>query len=573
MTSIGEDTKHRISVPAPKKKAGTKALGIGMGKKVATKKGAAAKRGSVPNLKPGKFSSPVAAAELKNVDRDAQKAMIGDLTKAAMGEAALVDKSKPHTASTTRDRGAAAADIALAAKELGITFVLKECDVMNEMQRMLFPEGIESTFQQENNEGGGGLKPSTSALSLTSLGETSTASLTTNQTTGTDSKRGKTTPANAREGSLLIIRAFCECLGKRAEPYMVGAFLAAALDECGSSSSSVRAAAEDTASALVTLANPWAFPCLICPLILNSLKSNEWRVKSNALDRLAQCASTAPVQVCRLLPTLIPSITGQVFDTKAQVTKAASSALLAICKTNPNPDIEPAIPALVAAICKPSDTNKAIEKLMGTTFVVSVDAPSLSILCPVLSRALKEKLAIHKRNACVVISNMSKLVATPEDVAPFGPLLVPELKKVANSVQFEEIRDEALRALSTLTKALGALAPADDDDKEAEDNAAKMAAEAEKVKEEQDRIEAERQAAAKKEEEIRLKEEEEKRKFKEAMDAQRELAKIEAEAARKAKEQELVQKDKEKRSVKGKGGKCQSCGLKKCKKSCLFYSG
>ena len=70
-----------------------------------------------------------------------------------------------------------------------------------------------------------------------------------------------------------------------------------------------------------------------------------------------------------------------------------------------------------------------------------------------------------------------------------------------------------------------------------------------------------------------MKEEEERQKFKEAMDAQRELQKIEQENARKAKEMEAVQRDKEMRSTKGVGGKCQGCGLKKCKKSCHFYSG
>ena len=115
-----------------------------------------------------------------------------------------------------------------------------------------------------------------------------------------------------------------------------------------------------------------------------------------------------------------------------------------MCETNENPDVASAIPAVVNAMCKPSATNMAVQELMGTTFVASVDAPTLSILCPVLARALKEKLAIHKRAACIVISNMSRLVDSPQAVAPFGPLLVPELKKVATNVQFEEIRDAAL---------------------------------------------------------------------------------------------------------------------------------
>lgn len=558
MASISASTMHKVSAPAAKK-APAKQAPAKPEKKPAGK----SKRGTALPLKPSALATASAIDALKGLDKASKRMKVQEIFHKAMGVETLVDKSKPHAASTTRDRAAAAADLAFAAKELGVAFVLKECEIVNEMQRMLFPEGIGNIFTTED-AASGGLKPSASAVSLTSLVEFSDGE---SMTMGTDTKRGKSTPADAREGSLLIIRALCEIVGKSSEPFIVGAFLAAALDECGSNSSSVREAAEDTATALISLANPWAFPCLICPLILKSLKSSEWRVKANALDRLSQAAETAPSQVCKLLPKLIPLISPQVFDTKAQVTKSASSALLAICSTNANQDVKPAIPAVVNAICKPSETNKAIEKLMGTTFVVTVDASTLSILCPVLSRALKEKLAIHKRSACLVISNMSKLVGSPADVAPFGPLLVPELKKVASSVQFEEIRDEALKALNTLTKALGDMYT-----EEEEKEAARMAEEARKVEEEQKRIEEERLAALARDEEIRKKEEEERRRFKEAMDAQRELDKIEAEEAKKKAAEEQKAKEAAKRSTKGASGVCQGCGLKKCKKSCPFAS-
>lgn len=298
------------------------------------------------------------------------------------------------------------------------------------------------------------------------------------------------------------------------------------------------------------------------------MKSKEWRVKANALDRLAQCATSAPIQVCNLLPTIIPAVTDQVWDTKVQVTKAAASTLLAVCQTCANADVAPAIPAVVNAICKPADTNKAVSELMGTTFVVPVDAPALSILCPVLARALKEKLAIHKRSACVVISNMSRLVGSPDDVAPFGPLLVPELKKVSENVQFEEIRDEALKALGNLTKALG---DRYQEQTEQVPEAVAMAEENAKVEAEQKRIEEEREAQRQKEEAMRKKEEEERKKFKEAMDATRELEKMKAAEEKKRKEEELKKKEKAKRSTKGRTGKCNACGLKKCPKSCVFY--
>mmetsp|Transcript_9178 Transcript_9178/g.21023 ORF Transcript_9178/g.21023 Transcript_9178/m.21023 type:complete len:208 (+) Transcript_9178:1-624(+) len=205
---------------------------------------------------------------------------------------------------------------------------------------------------------------------------------------------------------------------------------------------------------------------------------------------------------------------------------------------------------------------------MSTTFVVTVDAPTLSIICPVLSRALKEKLAIHKRAACIVVNNMSKLVGTPDDVAPFGPLLVPELKKVASNVQFEEIRDEALKALASLTKALGDSYKDGDDD--GADEAAKLAEENAAIEAEQRRIKDERDAEKAKEEAFKKKEEEEKRKYKEAMDAQRELNKLAEEKAKMEKAEQNKAKEAARLSTKGNTGKCQGCGLKRCKKGCLF---
>jgi len=567
MASITASTKHKISVPSTKKTVpSTKKTAPGRSKAPGGKK-TVAKRGSIaPPMKPATLATSAKIEELNGLDQDNQKNRVMNMCRLAMGEQILVDRSKPRAASTTKDRSGAAADVAVAAKQLGIKFVLKNCEVMDEMQRMLFPDGITKIFGNEDASAGG-LKPSASAVSLASMGSMDDMTTVTNMTTGTDSKRGKSTPANAREGSLLLIRAFCEILGKAAEPYVVGAFIAAALDECGSNSSSVREAAEDAATALIKLANPYAFPSLISPLLLKGMKSSEWRVKVNALDRLAQCAETAPRQVCSMLPLLVPGVTGEVWDTKAQVNKSAGSCLLAICKTNPNPDVAPAISAVVKAVCKPSETNKAVSELMSTTFVVTVDAPTLSIICPVLSRALREKLAIHKRAACIVINNMSKLVGTPDDVAPFGPQLVPELKKVASSVQFEEIRDEALKALASLTKALGE-SYKDGDEGAAE--AAKLAEEKAAIEAEQKRIKDERDAEKAKEEAFKKKEEAEKRKYKEAMDAQRELNKIAEEQARKEKEAENKAKEAARLSTKGDSGACQGCGLKRCKKGCPF---
>jgi hypothetical protein len=470
----------------------------------------------------------------------------------------------------------AAADIAIMVRHLGPVLVLKKFGVLAEIERALLPQGMGAVFGNGPGAGihpGGGMRRIASAVSMASADSDNNlpglvdtmASLSGNSTVGTDTKRGKTTPPNAREGALLLLRALCE-IGdghtRSIEPYVVP-LLAAALDECGSSSGPVREAASDASESIVSIVNPLAVSALVVPVLFEALRSPEWRVKSSALERLARIAERAPRQMSRMLPEVIPIVTGQMWDTKPQVTKAATSALLAVCETNDNPDIRPAIPAVVHAVSKPADTYKAVEELMATTFVAAVDASTLAILCPILSRGLKEKNAIRKRACCVVIENMSRLVDSPEAVAPFGPLLVPELKRVVENVQFEDIRDIALSALQALTRALGHA------DVESA-MASIMRAEAEKAEEEQRRIAEVLEEARRAEEENRIKEEAERKLFREAMEAQRLLDKLELEEEDRQKEKAMLKKEQQMKSTRSETGKCQGCGLKKCTKTCLF---
>lgn len=471
----------------------------------------------------------------------------------------------PRSGSTTADRSAAAADLAALTNELGAIYILKQCEILEKIEAQILSNGIGSLFGNEKGANpGGGMRKITSCASLTSMGSSTRPGVDDNSTMVSDSKRGKTNAPEAREGCLLYVRALAECGGKEAEPFLVP-LLAVTLEECSSSVGMVREAAEDAAVAIVNLVNPFAVSSMIVPIIFEALQSPEWRVKAVALDVLAQCAVCRPKNISRLLPEIIPAVTAQVWDTKPQVTKAAREALLACCQTNINPDVAPAVPAVVNAIMKPSETVKALDELKATTFVATVDASTLSILCPVLSRGLKDKMALNKRSCCIVIENMSRLVETPEAVAPFGPLLVPDLKRVAENVQFDEIRDAALAALNALTKALGHASV---------DEALNvmMKEENERIAAEQKRIEDERALEAEREVILRLQEEEEKRQWREAMEAQRLLDKMEAEAEAEKKAEEKKKRDISKKSVKGTSGKCQGCGLKKCKKTCLFKS-
>eukprot|EP00957_Ditylum_brightwellii_P141077 10748003-Ditylum_brightwellii.AAC.1 len=136
MTSINAGTTMKVK----KTKAPTPSVGIGRTKKVATKKigaggartkkgaigasaGASKKRPAAPPLQPSSLAKPEQIEKLLAMDAQEAKLTISDLVHHAFGERLPFHDgiTKPHTASSTRDRAAAAADIAIACRELGAT--------------------------------------------------------------------------------------------------------------------------------------------------------------------------------------------------------------------------------------------------------------------------------------------------------------------------------------------------------------------------------------------------------------------------------------------------------------------
>ena len=136
---------------------------------------------------------------------------------------------------------------------------------------------------------------------------------------------------------------------------------------------------------------------------------------------------------------------------------AAKTALAKCCASIGNPDIDPCVPALIEAIASPEKTSVAIEQLLSTTFVANVDAATLAVLVPVLSRATRERSNPLKRKSAVIIVNMAKLVSSPGDIAPFLPRLLPDLERNAEDVSDPEIREICAAAHRILQEKAGAL--------------------------------------------------------------------------------------------------------------------
>jgi elongation factor 3 len=164
----------------------------------------------------------------------------------------------------------------------------------------------------------------------------------------------------------------------------------------------VKTAAVKAVREYVSAMSPWATASIL-PALLHEIKTaGKWQVKTGALEILNQLVKSAPVQTARLMPDIVPVLAEAIWDTKADVKKAARDSLTKATALVSNKDIERFIPALIKALINPvEEVPNTIALLSATTFVSEVDSPTLSLMVPLLSRGLSEKLTATKRKVAV----------------------------------------------------------------------------------------------------------------------------------------------------------------------------
>jgi len=273
----------------------------------------------------------------------------------------------------------------------------------------------------------------------------------------------KKSPA-AREGAADAIKALVNNGAvKSLEPIFIDSGIYAALLEAfADKMPAVKNAAVEAVRVYVANMNKWA-TAMILPALLHEIKTaGKWQMKMGSLVALDQLVVSAPVQTARLMPEIVPVLAEAIWDTKADVKKAARESLTKATALVSNKDIERFIPALIKALINPvEEVPNTIALLSATTFVSEVDSPTLSLMVPLLARGLNEKLTAIKRKVAVIVDNMSKLVDSHVTVRPFIPKLLPGLIKVESVIGDPEARSVINRAIATLRQ-VGQV-PADSD--------------------------------------------------------------------------------------------------------------
>jgi len=262
----------------------------------------------------------------------------------------------------------------------------------------------------------------------------------------------KKSPAS-REGAVMAFELFCTRLGRLFEPYVVN-ILPMLLVCFGDVTAPVRDATQAAAAAIMANLSAQGVK-LVLPALLCGVDDDKWRTKQGSVQLLGAMSNCAPKQLGACLPQIVPRLSETLIDTHPKVVEAATEALKAIGDVIRNPEILALSKYLLGAISLPAERTQAcLDVLLETTFVNVVDAPSLALIVPVLVRGMRERKADMKKKAAKIAGNMSALVADPKDMAPYIPMIVPELKKALID-PIPEVRGVAAQALAGLIKGMG----------------------------------------------------------------------------------------------------------------------
>jgi len=236
-----------------------------------------------------------------------------------------------------------------------------------------------------------------------------------------------------------------------AEPYLC-LYLPTMLLAASHKHGQVREAAEAAVKAVTSKMSSNAVDLTLPSLFKASEVGIAWQTRALALKVIASFGDHSPEQLGFSLPKVIPQVTLSMPETKKEVANAAHDAMTAACDVIGNRDIEHMTAKIVRSITNPEEVPEIMHSLAGVTFVQSVQAPALAMVVPLLIRGLRSKLTATRRQSCVIIDNMSKLVDDPLDAAPFLPTLTPALEFAAQNMSDPEARKVAENASMQLNR-------------------------------------------------------------------------------------------------------------------------
>lgn len=222
----------------------------------------------------------------------------------------------------------------------------------------------------------------------------------------------------------------------------------------GDAAPGVREAMERSAKAIMAQLTGHGVK-LVLPSLLAGLSDSAWRSKQGSIQMLGSMAYCAPRQLSTCLPAIVPRLTEVITDPHPKVQEAARDALQLVGSTIRNPEVQALAPTLMAALSRPDTHAKAaLDLLLETTFINTIDAASLALIIPVVQRGIQERSGEAKKRAARIMGNMSALINDQKDLQPYVNSLLPELQAILVD-PLPDVRASAAKALGSLVSGMG----------------------------------------------------------------------------------------------------------------------
>ena len=261
-----------------------------------------------------------------------------------------------------------------------------------------------------------------------------------------------------REGSALVLSTICRKFGMYtpAEAYILPC-ITVALDLFADKENSVKRAAQSCIDAVYAVYPDEAKVSALWSKLLEYLgTSAKWQSKIAALKLIEKIVESVPQDYldARFVDS-IPVLTSVMHDMKPELSKQATKTLTEFANKVDNQDIVPRIPIIIQTISDPKNVQECIKTFSRVTFVAEVTESALSILVPILNRALNLTSTSQDslRQTVIVVENLTRLVHNPREVKRFIPELLPGVKKVVETAAQPEVRELAAKALKVLQEA------------------------------------------------------------------------------------------------------------------------
>lgn len=216
----------------------------------------------------------------------------------------------------------------------------------------------------------------------------------------------------------------------------------------------VRVAASDALKTIMGCFSNFAIKQAL-PQFLAELKNDNWRAQLSTVEALGNMAYCAPKQISTFLPQIVKGLREVLNDTHELVHDAAIEAIKKIGSVIRCPEIGDMLEIIIKALANTNThLNEALNILLETSFAHAIDAPSLSLLVPLLDAGLTMHDNQSKQMSAILLGNICSLTQNPHDLLPYMSILIPAIKTSLFDA-IPEIRASAAKALGRLSKGLG----------------------------------------------------------------------------------------------------------------------